>query len=370
MRTDPPSPELAGLDDLDRTAVNLFGLGSPVLMRALLVYGCVHLVVTVAACWNMRAPATWFALVAGFVMFVGAAAALMRFSESELPRRLAWAVTAATVAGFGVSLASLPQATYMTLQTTPATSALTILLVMVVLYGHPVIAWIGAAAGTASAAAAGAMTGVGSGVLVGNTVFCYPVLMIATLFALMATPMPERIRRIRADVFARAAAEAATRAAAGERDRQMARLDARARPILRRIADGCEFPPAEVGETRLTEAQMRDIIRAPAWDCAEVREAVWTARRQGVSVRLLDDGVSREGNAVIRRARAMLVDELVALNGDAAELTARVLPPGRPLVASIVVQGVVGFRKIEFHHDGATVRVDDPDPGLMATQDT
>ena len=87
-------------------------------------------------------------------------------------------------------------------------------------------------------------------------------------------------------------------------------------------------------------------------------------------MRLLDDGVSREGNDVIRRARAMLVDELAALNGDAAELTARILPPGRPLVASIVVQGVVGFRKIEFHHDGATVTVDDPDPGLMATQDT
>ncbi|OCW87721.1 hypothetical protein A8M60_15440 [Nocardia farcinica] len=346
---------------MDDTAVNLFGLGSPLLQRALGLYAGVHVAVTVAACWTIRTSTTWFALAAGFAMMVSAAILLMRYRRSKLPIAQAALVTVLGVGGLGISLVSLPRDTYMTIQTTPVTSALAIILVLVALHGRPVVAWLGAACGTALAALGGAVTGISPGVGASSTVYWYPVLMIATLFALMATPMPERIRNIREQAFARAAEKAAADAAAVEHDRQMRGLDARARPILERIADGDDFAPADVVDARLTEAQLRDAIRAPAWDCDEVRDLVWTARRHGVSVRLLDDGVLDESDRAIGHVRAVLVEVLNSIEPGPATVTARILPPGRTFLSSVVINAGSWSRRVDIGHDGVVAATDHSD---------
>lgn len=364
MTSDHPSSVTGASADLGGTAVNLFGLGSPLLQRALVLYAGVHIAVTVAACWTIRMATTWFALAVGFAMMVSAAILLMRYRGSKLPIRQAAIVTALGVGGLGVSLVSLPRDTYMTIQTTPVTSALAIILVLVALHGRPVVAWLGAACGTALAALGGAVTGIGPGVGVSSTVYWYPVLMVATLFALMATPMPERIRNIREQAFARAAEEAAADAAAVEHDRQMRGLDARARPILERIADGADFAPADVVGARLTEAQLRDAIRAPAWDCDGLRDAVWTARRHGVSVRLLDDGALHESDPAIGHVRAVLLEVLNSIEPGPATVTARVLPPGRAFLGSVVVNEGSRSLRVDIDHDGVVAETEHTDQAI------
>lgn len=358
--------------DLDETTHNLFGLGSPLLIRALVTFAIVYVFATIGAGWEIRSVATWAALTAGFGMFVAAASMLMRYSGSTLPRGNAAAVTVLTVAGLTVSLWCLPGDTYFTLQTTPAASAMTIILAMVVLYRRPLFAWGGALCATGLAAVGGGLTGVGYAVSAGNTLFCYPVLVLASLFGLIAIPMPERLRSLHEQELTQAAEEAAAVALATERTKQLKRLDAGARPILEKIAAGREFGPEETLDVRLTEAQLRDTIRAPGWDSPEVGESVWAVRRRGVSVRLLDDGAfgpyatadrddayapgdPDDEQSLGSLARRMLVEELTAIDSAGAgqgSVTARILPRGRDVLASIVVDAGPRVRRVEIHRDG------------------
>ncbi|MCZ0914464.1 hypothetical protein O0V02_18915 [Gordonia amicalis] len=374
-----PHPRPGDPMDLDATTLNLFGLGSPLLIRALAIFASIYVVAVVGAGWEIRSVATWVALAVGFVLFVAAASILMRYGGSTLPRRTALAVTTLTVAGLTTSFWSLPLDTYLTVQTSPMTSAMTIILAMVVLYRRPLFAWLGALSATGLASVGGHLTGIGYAIGAGNTLFCYPVLVLATLFGLMAIPMPDRLRSLREQAFAQAAEEAATTASASERRKQLRRLDVGARPILEQIAAGHEFGPDEALEVRLTEAHLRDTIRAPGWDAPKVGELVRAVRRRGVSVRLLDDGGLDDytsgglddehspGSA----ARRMLVDELTAVEAvvaDHGSVTARILPSGREVLASIVVDVGPHMRRSEILRDGSVAvdatPVDDVDsPG-------
>ena len=355
-------PVPGGATDLDETTDNLFGLGSPLLIRALVV--SVYVIAVVGACWEIRSVATWVVLAAGFLLFVAAASMLMRCHRSSLPRRTALAVTSLTVAGLTTSFWSLPLDTYRTVQTSPMTSAMTIVLAMVVLYRRPLFAWVGAFCATGLASVGGEMSGIGYAVGAGNTLFCYPVLVLATLFGLMAIPMPDRLRSLREQAFAQAAEEAATAASASERRMQLERLDAGARPILEQIAAGKEFGLEEAREVRLTEAQLRDTIRAPGWDAPEVGASVWAVRRRGIIVRLLDDGGLNDHasddlddeSLLGSRARQTLVEELTAVNATASDhgsITARILPVGRDVLASIVVDVGLRMRRVEIHRAGS-----------------
>ncbi|GAB83797.1 cytochrome d ubiquinol oxidase subunit II [Gordonia rubripertincta] len=373
-----PVPEEA--IDLDETTGNLFGLGSPLLVRALVIFAVIYVAVTIGAGWQIRSVGTWGALTTGFALFVVATSLLMRYGRTTLPWGTAAVVTVLTVAGLATSFWTLSLDTYLTLQTTPASSALTIILAMVVLYRRPLFAWVGAFCATGLAAVGGEIIGIGYAIGAGNTLFCYPVLVLATLFGLMAIPMPDRLRSLREQAFAQAAEEAATAASADERRRQLERLDAGARPILEQIAGGHEFGPEEARDVRLTEAQLRDTIRAPGWDAPEVGEAVWAVRRLGISVRLLDDGAlddyasddladeSTPGSL----ARRMLVEELTAVaatSADHGSVTARILPAGRDVLASIVVDVGLRMRRVEVQRDGS-VSVDSTPAGDVGTSGT
>ncbi len=108
----------------------------------------------------------------------------------------------------------------------------------------------------------------------------------------------------------------------------------------------------------LLEAQLRDGIRAPGWDTPAIRDAVWAARARGAVVILLDDGalqsLDEDDRASSRdRMARLLLDELAA---DIDRVTARIMPPGRPVAASVVVSARDGTRRIEMTAKGEVVR--------------
>ncbi len=332
---------------------DLFGLGSATLRWALVAFAVVYVAVSVGAGWQIRSPWRWAGLLCGFVLFTLAIGLVVRTGGSRGSTDAAVVATAASVGGIAISLWSLPVATYQTVQSSSPVSAMTIAMAMLALHRRTLIAWSGAVCCSAVAMAWGESVGFGLGTGAQTTFFSYPVMIMATLFVLVALPLEDRIRMLRERAIAQASTEAATAAGAAERNRQRRRLDRRARPILQQIVERHEFTSAEVANARLTEAQLRDGIRAQAWESEEVREAVWRARRRGVSVLLLDDGAAGPAtdSAVGRQLRDVLVDELNAVDG--GQLTARVLPPGRALLASIVVNEDPRFRRVECGVDGA-----------------
>ncbi|AZG48342.1 hypothetical protein [Gordonia insulae] len=338
--------------DLDDASVDLFGLGSTTVTAALWVFAVVYVIVSIGAGWEITSVASWVGRAIGLGIFAVAVAIVVRTRGSRSPVPAAVIVVVSAVCGLAVSLWSLPPETYQTLQTAPPVSAMTIVLTLLAVHRRPLYAWVGAFCCTAVSGLWAADVGLGFATGAVNTNFCYPVLVLAVLFALMARPMEERIRVLRVRAVAQAATEAATAAAARERGRQLRRLDRRARPILQQVVDGHEFTPAEVADARLTEAQLRDGIRAPAWESGQVSDAVWAARRRGISVLLLDDGAlaARPDDDLTARLHEVLVAEL--RGAPTGQVTARVLPPDRDLLASIVVNAGPDIRRIECATDG------------------
>ena len=149
----------------------------------------------------------------------------------------------------------------------------------------------------------------------------------------------------------RAAAEATMAAENGERDRQLARLDKVARPILERIAEGAELTAAEREQCRLLEAELRDGLRAPQLVTDELSSAARGARSRGVEVVLLDDG----GFAGVPRWVRERVVEAATRELDAANtgsVTVRVLPMGRRILATVLANSDEQDRRTEIDAAG------------------
>lgn len=181
------------------------------------------------------------------------------------------------------------------------------------------------------------------------------VLVMATVFAQTVRPRARRLLAVRHQRL-RVHAERDSRTAVWHlRHEQLARLDERARPILQAVADGESFDADRVREARLTEAQLRDRIRAPHLDVPALADTAWAARSRGVRVLLLDDRpatgerlpglgpVLAEAVRVIERARP----------GD--EVIVRVLPAGRDRLATVGVTGAGTHRLTEFRADGSLI---------------
>ena len=162
---------------------------------------------------------------------------------------------------------------------------------------------------------------------------------MAGIFAVIAHPTARAIYQFRAQTEAERAQEAAEQAVIAERDEQLARLDSAARPLLEKLLAGEGLDAHDRRLAVLVEARLRDEIRAPALRHEELSDAVWQARSRGVQVSLLDDSVSDTGN------RAPVLTELLDGSVDALNeavpgdrVTVRVLPPGRPVAATLAVR--------------------------------
>lgn len=189
---------------------------------------------------------------------------------------------------------------------------------------------------------------------VDGVLHCLPsttVTLTATFFALTLRPVARQTFVMRARTTERRAAEAAAATAREERSRRRDFLDREARPMLERLATGVPLTAAERLECRIVEARLRDSVRAPGLLSPRLTAAADEARRRGVDVVLLDDGGLRDleppAAAAIRDLIAEAVESLAH-----GSVTARAVPPGRALAATVLLRGP----------DGATTRIELPVP--------
>ncbi|MBJ8347598.1 hypothetical protein [Antrihabitans sp. YC2-6] len=136
-----------------------------------------------------------------------------------------------------------------------------------------------------------------------------------------------------------------------ERDQQLNVLAQLARPLLERVAEETPLTADEELSCELLEAHLRDRLRAPALIDPAITDLVRAARIRGVDVDLIDDhgmdGVEEQVREVIRAA---VGDALRTTTSGAVRI--RILPPGRPTVASILVRCDDDVRRVDYDHAG------------------
>ncbi|MFT3661308.1 MAG: hypothetical protein QM809_07875 [Gordonia sp. (in: high G+C Gram-positive bacteria)] len=182
------------------------------------------------------------------------------------------------------------------------------------------------------------------------------LILMSTFLGAVLRPRARQIYALRAQTERETAERAAEEAAAVVRERQLAMLDERAGPLLRRIAAGEGGDEATVTECVLVEAALRDRIRAAGLVTDDVASAAWNARARGVRVLLLDDRTTGPSDAPwlagIREAAGQALDS--AEPGD--HVTVRLLPAGREWSATVTVAGANGLRQRGFTSGGPPKR--------------
>ncbi|MCZ0914466.1 hypothetical protein O0V02_18925 [Gordonia amicalis] len=347
-------------EDVERGGVhNAFGIGSFALWLTMGVFGCGYLAVTLYA--NADVTGVWqrVGILAGFLFFAAGGVLILDAPGDPLPVPTTVVIAVLAVAGVAASLYSLPFPLTHVMQTGPPIGASVIVLAFVAVRGRPSAAWIASIAisviamGWGHVATQGAMWGLSV------TLPGYAIMIMGSLFSLMLRPMARQLYALREANERQAARDAASAAAAEVRDRRLAALDERARPILTRIAERREFSVEEVAVARLIEAQLRDGIRASDLDVPEVRDAAWRARQRGVKVVLLDDGglsvLAGEEAARTRDRLGAAVAELLA-DAESGRVTVRIHPPGRNTLASVGVDTDDQVELVEFTNAGAALQ--------------
>ncbi|TFD61505.1 hypothetical protein E3T39_05490 [Cryobacterium suzukii] len=213
--------------------------------------------------------------------------------------------------------------------------AITLLLVVLVARGRPGWAWAGYAMMALSAIALAVHTGltVGDGVMQASR--HAGTLLAGTLFSVALRNFARNLNDLYRDRLQRETLVARISATTSERQAQLARLNAMARPSLERLTRTDPVTEFQRGEFLLVEASLRDAIRARCLFVEPIIGAARAARSRGVEVVLLDDSGDRPPASVVLTAR-IVSDELNRLTS--GRVTVRVLPPGRSEFATIIVE--------------------------------
>ncbi|MEU7144080.1 hypothetical protein ABZ942_31865 [Nocardia sp. NPDC046473] len=269
-------------------------------------------------------------------LILGAGAAMLLAPGDPLPAR--FAVPAAAAAPLAAALAiwqlPVPMANSTQIWFLGAGSAY---LNFLCVRGAPLLAWAGVLGQIAVSASWTTHTGQGWLTGVGFSFINLTPLLMATFFARVVRPLAHSILALRQQDTERAAAEAAAQAAQQERDERVARLDAVARPLLEIIASGRPLTAQEQAECRLVEAELRDDILGGLMIDASVGAAARYARQRGVTV-VLDDGGGLDEVDTERRQQVRTVLRDALDYADGGTVTARILPPGRSTLASILLR--------------------------------
>lgn len=241
----------------------------------------------------------------------------------------------------------------------PMLSTATVVAVILMLRGRVLLVWTAIGANVAIGLIVGPFTGASSWFNAVLPRVSLIVLFLATCIAVLLGPQIAEMRALAVRRSADRRDVQDRRHDVADRDDRIRRIDARVRPLLTRVAQGTTLTDGDVTEARLIEAKLRDGIRGRGLDVPRVRNAVWEARRRGVSVSVLDDG----GLAVLGPDRSATVVAAAAevLEAELAELSsgdvvARIAPAGRNPVATVVVVTGSLRRRIELGVDGLVVR--------------
>jgi hypothetical protein len=293
------------------------------------------------ALWTIGDVASPWPTIIGLVLFAGACVALSLDSAPRLSLGVAAlvcvvSVTNALLISWQLMAGGHSQWYF---------GAGTVMMLYLSLRGRIVVAWVGFAAMALVIVAWGLTTPVGlaeASVLIGRQA---PIVLVGTLFAIGMTRTASAIERVSAETSARITAAAEAAATARERAARLAALDEVVTPLLEQLVDGSAIQPQSRIDFAIAAAELRDGLRARTLSTPRVLEAARDARRLGVEVTLLDDSdpstltpadLDRAENATVRALRA-------ARDG---HVTARLLPPGRDNIATVVADGTA-HRSIE-----------------------
>ncbi len=288
---------------------------------------------------------------AAVLVFTGAVALLLGAPGDPLSARSTALLTMSGPIAATLVFSVLPVPLTGSLQTWPLGMSVVIYTFMCV-RGRTLAAWIGLV--LIMSVAIGWTMLTGQGFLYGLSFSAINVapLLMATFFAFTIRPLAAAIFELREQSTVRIASQAAAAAVLEERDARLASLDALARPLLQRIADGPDLTDEELLGCVLLEAELRDSLRARGLVRPNLARAARSARARGVEVMMLDD-----------RAPATLDDDardrIVAaasnsLDGaHAGSVTVRLLPVGRAVAATVLLDDFGdGALRIEYDDSG------------------
>lgn len=289
----------------------------------------------VLALWSLdEVRHAWPTLVA-IVVFVGLGVA---FSLDAAEPMSVWCATLAALAWPAVAALVSWQLTVAGGHSQWFFGAGTVSLFYVSMRGRLGIAWVGFILLSGVILAWGLTTHTGLGVALSLIGKQLPIMIVGTLFAVGMRRTAASIERLTTEASTRASAEAADLATTAERNERLVGLDAVATPLLSRIVGGDPLTPEDRLEFSIAEAELRDSLRARALSVPVVVAAARKARRRGVDVVLLDDSDPAEIRRADLDAVIARVSEALSTSED-GRIVARLLPPGRTDVATLLIDG-------------------------------
>lgn len=278
---------------------------------------------------------------------VAATAALIAVRRDPLPVVTTVLLSASIPAASALTLFNLPIPTESSAQTWAFGSG-TVTATFLCVRGRAPAAWAGLLSMIGTAMVWSACTGQGAEHGAAVSVINLGPLLMATFFAYTLRPAARAIFALREESTRQAESEAAAAAAFDERRAQTQRLERLVRPILETIAGPAPLDLELRRDCRLVEAHLRDTLRAPALAAEPVAGAAHSARQRGVDVVLVDDqGLEGADSGTRARLLAAVAAELDAV-ATGATVHVRILPPRRPILATIVVNDPgAGIRRLE-----------------------
>jgi hypothetical protein len=219
------------------------------------------------------------------------------------------------------------------------------LMFFLVLRNRPLWAWIGLVA--MGLITVGWSMSVGEGVLFGVGLIDrhFGILLIGTLFNFAFQRTSARIQLFQQAEQDRLVAEAAADEAIATRRQYAAALGESARDMLLTIARRGNLDDDDRQEATLIEASLRDRLRGRSFYRNALIDEVREARRRGVDVVLLDDRGASDGSHLEEHLRDAVAGLVAAELADMStgKLTARLLPRGRPVAATVTANHTPDF---------------------------
>lgn len=300
----------------------------------------------------MHATMPWLSAVA-FIPMIAAAVGLILLPGDPLPARSSVVLVALVVLSTAMVAWQEKWVTGELLVFWPIMPAV-IFLTFLCTRGPIVWAWIGFAAMALVLALWTQDAGVGWATGIGVWSINVAPLLMATFFSRVMRPMARFVVLLREGSNRLAAAESAAAAREHERTVQLDALEQSIGPILERLAAGGDIDEETRRECRLVEARLRDGLRARALVDDSISDAARDARERGAMVVLLDDGGSVQlASPLLDTVRATIATELSGVGG--GKLTARILPPGRDLIATVHIRTENAERRVAVDRQGKVV---------------
>ncbi|AEF41202.1 hypothetical protein [Hoyosella subflava] len=297
-----------------------------------------------------REPGWWGVSIAVIAVATGL---LLRASRDPVPLRASLAIAILPAVAAVANIAMMGQPSGFGLYAAWTWPTGTIIMCFLVLRGRPILAWVGEVLLSSVILWWWNQAPVASNVTEAWQECWWNISFLGTCTVLGVAMRYQVgiINELRDTTASVGVDQALAEARTAERDRQLVYLNATARPLLEKILQAETLSDADLTEIALVEAQLRDRIRARGLASESLLDAARDARARGATVVLLDDGAldglsEPDREAAQSRIAKALHTELDRATADST-VTARILPPGRPTLATVLRLSAHGVRRHE-----------------------